>query len=315
LTALAMTTVRPLRIVHLFPDVLRFYGDGGNVGALVSRAAARSIVTEVTQVPVGAARIPPADLVLIGGGQDREQVTVARELERIGEQLTDLVAGGTALLAVCGGYQNLGIRYRTSLGDELACPGLLPVTTDATAGSRRLVGPVLAQVSGDLALQERPRAVVGDATEERDPATDRTVVGFENHGGRTTLEAGARPFASVEIGHGNNDLDATEGVLVLPGEGGLQGLRIGTYLHGPLLPRNPHLADALIAAALAHGGEAEALAPLEDGLAPSHRARGAADPGLGASGGRPRPGAHRLLRPASEAAAWYAAAALTTPVQ
>lgn len=262
-----MSVGRPLRIVHLFPDVLRFYGDGGNVGALVSRAGARSIATEVTQVPVGAARIPPADLVLIGGGQDREQITVATELERIGDQLTDLVAQGTALLAVCGGYQNLGISYRTTLGDELPCPGLLPVTTDATTGSRRLVGPVLAQVSRELALQGRPAAVPGDPEDEHHPAGDRTIVGFENHGGRTTLEAGARPFATVEIGHGNNDLDTTEGVLVMPGEGGLRGLRIGTYLHGPLLPRNPHLADALIAAALAHGDEPVALAPIEDGLA------------------------------------------------
>jgi hypothetical protein len=261
-----MTTGRPLRIVHLFPDVLRFYGDGGNVGALVSRAAERSIATEVTQVPVGAARIPPADVVLIGGGQDREQITVAVELERLGGQLTDLVAEGTALLAVCGGYQNLGIRYRTSLGDELPCPGLLPVTTDAIAGSRRLVGPVLAQVSGDLALEGRPRAA-GEPPGDRHPAADRTVVGFENHGGRTTLEPGARPFATIEIGHGNNDLDGTEGVLVLPGQGGLRGLRIGTYLHGPLLPRNPHLTDAVIAMALAHGDDPVTLAPLEDGLA------------------------------------------------
>ncbi|HEV7604403.1 MAG TPA: hypothetical protein VGO15_05510 [Candidatus Limnocylindrales bacterium] len=246
-----MHPARRLRIVHLFPDVLRFYGDGGNVGTLVGRAAARSIETEVVAVPVGASRIPPADLVLIGGGQDREQVTVARELERLGGQLTDLVADGTALIAVCGGYQNLGIRYRTSLGDELPCPGLLPISTDGTAGTRRLVGPVLAEVSPDLPLGARG---------------DRTVVGFENHGGRTMLEPGARPFATVEIGHGNNDLDGTEGVLALPGEGGLRGLRLGTYLHGPLLPRNPHLADALIAAALAHGGDAVELPPLEDEL-------------------------------------------------
>jgi lipid II isoglutaminyl synthase (glutamine-hydrolysing) len=261
-----MTTRGRLRIVHLFPDVLRFYGDGGNVGALVSRAVARSIPTDVAQVPVGANRIPPADLVLIGGGQDREQITVARELERIGDQLTDLVAEGTALLAVCGGYQNLGIRFRTSLGDELPCPGLLPVTTDATAGSRRLVGPVLAQVSGDLALEGRP-GIPTETAQGRAAAADRTVVGFENHSGRTMLQPGARPFATVEIGHGNNDLDGAEGVLVLPGEGGLRGLRIGTYLHGPLLPRNPHLADAIIAMALAHGDEPMALAPLEDRLA------------------------------------------------
>jgi len=246
-----MPSHRSLRIVHLFPDVLRFYGDGGNVGTLVGRAAARSIATEVIAVPVGSDRIPPADLVLIGGGQDREQITVARELERLGRQLTDLVAEGTALIAVCGGYQNLGVRYRTALGDELPCPGLLPIATDGLAGSRRLVGPVLAGVSPDLPLGPRP---------------DPTVVGFENHGGRTTLEPGARPFAMVEIGHGNNDLDGTEGVLALPGEGGLRGLRIGTYLHGPLLPRNPHLADALIAAALAHGGDPIELEPLTDEL-------------------------------------------------
>jgi Predicted glutamine amidotransferase len=130
-----MAATRSLRIVHLFPDVLRFYGDGGNVGTLVSRAEARSIATSVTRVPVGAGRIPPADLVLIGGGQDREQVTVARELERLGDQLIDQVADGTALLAVCGGYQNLGVGYRTSLGEELPCPGLLPVRPMAPAAA------------------------------------------------------------------------------------------------------------------------------------------------------------------------------------
>lgn len=250
-----MTSPRRLRIVTLFPDVLRFYGDGGNLGTLVSRAAARSIQVDVAHVTVGGQGIPPADIVLIGGGQDREQVTVARELERLGGQLIDLVGDGTALLAVCGGYQNLGIRYRTSLGRELPCPGLLPVSTDGATGRRRLVGPVVATVDPDL-------AIAGRASGE----TYRTVVGFENHGGRTLLEPGARPFATIEIGHGNNDVDASEGVLLLPGEAGLGGLRIGTYLHGPLLPRNPHLADALIAAGLAHGGEPVNLVPLDDRL-------------------------------------------------
>src|SRR6478735_8881436 len=99
-----LTARANLRVVHLFPDVLRVYGDGANVMTIVERAHARSITTSVEQVAVGAQRIPPTDLVLIGGGQDREQETVARELERLGDQLIDLVAGGTALLAVCGGY-------------------------------------------------------------------------------------------------------------------------------------------------------------------------------------------------------------------
>jgi len=223
------------------------------------------IATTVAQVSIGARRMPPADLVLIGGGQDREQVTVARELERLGDHLIDLIADGTALLAVCGGYQNLGIRYRTSLGVELACPGLLPVSTDASGGGGRLVGPVVARVSADLMSLGR-LSREGRPPDRTDPAAEGTVVGFENHGGRTVLDAGARPFAITEIGHGNNDLDNTEGVLLLPGENGLRGLRIGTYLHGPLLPRNPHIADALIAAAVGRGRESVALAPLDDRL-------------------------------------------------
>ena len=240
-----------LRLVHLFPDVLRFYGDGGNVNTLVARANARSIDLTVIPVPVGAQTIPAADIVFVGGGQDAEQVTVARELERLGLQLTDLVAQGTALLAVCGGFQNLGRSYRTSAGTELPCPGLLPVTTDAVAVGPRLVGPVVAHLAAELPA-ELPAM----------PA--RTVVGFENHGGRTSLDPGARAFATIEIGHGNDGRDHTEGVLLLPGEGGLRGLRIGTYLHGPLLPRNPHIADAVLAAAVAGGTGFAELAPLDD---------------------------------------------------
>ena len=203
--------------------------------------------------------------MFIGGGQDREQVTVARELERLGAQLTDLVAGGTALLAVCGGYQNLGTRYRTSLGVELPCPGILPISTDGSGGESRLVGAALAQVHPDLLAFGRP-VEDGRAPDPTGRRGARTVVGFENHAGRTLLEAGARPFATVEIGHGNNDLDDTEGVLLLPGDAGLRGLRVGTYLHGPLLPRNPHVADALIAAAVGRGPESLTLAPLDDRL-------------------------------------------------
>ena len=254
-----MAPPRRLRIAHLFPDLLRFYGDGGNVGTLTRRATARSIEVEVLPVPVGTERLPTADLIFVGGGQDREQVTVAHELERLGPQVRDQVADGAALLGVCGGYQNLGISYRTSLGAELPCPGLLPVTTDGSVGGRRLVGSVLAEVDAALFAD-----AAGTPASAR--ALDRTVIGFENHAGRTVLEPGARLFARIEIGHGNNDRDGGEGVLLLPGEGGSGGLRIGTYLHGPLLPRNPHIADALIAAAVARGGVSPVLAPLDDDL-------------------------------------------------
>ena len=145
-----MSALVRLRIVHLFPDVLRVYGDAGNVMTLVRRAEARSIPTTVAHVRIGAKRIPRADLVVIGGGQDREQATVARELERLGDQLIDLVAGGAALLAVCGGYQNLGVRYRTTQGEDLWCPGLLPVSTVGRESERRLVGPVVARVRDEV---------------------------------------------------------------------------------------------------------------------------------------------------------------------
>ena len=207
--------------------------------------------------------------MFIGGGQDREQETVARELGRLGNQLVDLVGEGAALLAVCGGYQNLGVRYLTSQAVELVGPGLFPISTDASGDPDRLVGAVVARISPELLTLgraaenpvARPGASVGTG-HERGQAD--TLVGFENHGGRTVLAAGARPLATVELGHGNNDQDSTEGVLLLPNEGGLRGLRIGTYLHGPLLPRNPHVADALIAAALGRGVGAVDLSPLDD---------------------------------------------------
>ncbi len=288
-----VTRPRRLRIVHLFPDLLRFYGDGGNVMTLVERAEARSIATDVVQVRVGAGRIPPADLVFIGGGQDREQLTVAFELERLGDQLIDLIGGGTALLAVCGGYQNLGVGYRTALGEELPCPGLFPVSTDASVGGPRLVGPVLATVRRELIalasgrVDTRPKANV-----------ERTVVGFENHGGRTTLAQGGRRFATIEIGHGNNDVDRSEGVLLLPGEAGLRGLRIGTYMHGPLLPRNPHVADALIASALGQGDEPVELVPLDDSLEwTAHRAARDRLRRTARNDGRVPGWAHRTLDP------------------
>ena len=264
MSAHSATQRRPLRIVHLFPDLLQVYGDVGNVRTLVARAHGRGIPTEVERVLVGTPELPSADIVVAGGGQDREQVTVARELERLGGQLRDQVTAGTALLAVCGSYQNLGTSYRTAAGD-LPTPGLLDVRTDATVPGPRLVGPVVARLAPSGARIAASATGIASATGgDVEGGAPASIVGFENHGGRTYLGPSAQPLAVVELGWGNNGVDHTEGFVGLPGTDGMRGLRLGTYLHGPLLPRNPHLADALLSAALGRGGDPVPLAPLDD---------------------------------------------------
>ncbi|HEU4571518.1 MAG TPA: hypothetical protein VFR93_02440 [Candidatus Limnocylindrales bacterium] len=254
-----MPASRTLRIVHLFPDLLNVYGDGGNVRTLVARTIARGIRADVVEVRHGAARIEPGDLYLIGGGQDREQVTVAAELERLGGELRGRLDAGAALVAVCGGYQNLGRAIRTRDGD-LGGPGVLPIVTDVRPHGRRLVGPIVISAPASIAALGASGAAAAGV-----PGAETTIVGFENHGGRTTVDAGASPLGHVLQGHGNNGVDGTEGVIACASRDGLPTW-VGTYLHGPLLPRNPHLADALIAGALARGGRTPALAPLDDRL-------------------------------------------------
>ena len=242
-------------------------------------------------------RIPPADLVFIGGGQDREQADRrprARPVRAIDS------SGWSARAPPSWPCAGAIRTWAEAIGPRRVwnfhVPGSSRSRTDASASPGRLVGPILGT------LDERLPTGAGSDR-------DATVVGFENHGGRTVLEAGARAFATVEVGHGNNGRDGTEGVLLLPGEGGLDGLRIGTYLHGPLLPRNPHVADALIASALGSAPVVRSSSPRSTTACEwsSHRAArarvtsigsaGAADPGLGAPCSRSAQVAHRLLSP------------------
>jgi len=236
---------RSLRIVHLFPDLLSVYGDAGNVRTLVVRAEQRRIAVEVAVVLGDTAAVPQADLFVIGGGQDRDQVEVERSLRRLEDGLRREIGEGAALLAVCGGYQSLGLEYRNVDGRTIRGPGIIDVRT--VGSPARLVGPVVAHLTSPILGGSRS-----------------TIVGFENHSGRTSLGRSSAPLATVEIGHGNNDRDGTEGVLENPGCRDLRGLRIGTYLHGPFLPRNPHVADALLAAGLARTGQPTDLAALDD---------------------------------------------------
>ena len=229
---------RPLRIVYLYPDALNLYGDGGNVIALERRCAWRGIPVRVDEVRMGESLdLTDADIVMMGGGSDRDQLAVAHELFAQKDKVAAYVEDGGSLLAICGSYQLLGRSYYMG---ENRIEGLGVIAAETVRGSDRLIGNV---------------AVKTDLSPE-------PFVGFENHGGRTLLDAEATPLGtSVVTGTGNNGDDGFEGIIY-------KGV-IGTYLHGPALPKNPELADWLIAHALERRGDARATAllplkPLDD---------------------------------------------------
>jgi lipid II isoglutaminyl synthase (glutamine-hydrolysing) len=228
-----------IMVGHLYPDYLNIYADRGNISVLARRAAWRGHELDVRSVSVGDELRPgDHDLLYIGGGQDREQELVAQDLVGKADSVLDAVAGGAALLAVCGGFQLLGRSYRDFHGQDLPGVGLFPF--DTVAGERRMIGDVLLEC-------------------ELEPGERRTLAGFENHAGRTRLDSDATPLGRVVAGFGND------------GESGFEGCRfgraVGTYLHGPLLPRNPWFADWLLAQALARRlGEAPRLERLPDEL-------------------------------------------------
>jgi CobQ-like glutamine amidotransferase family enzyme len=225
-----------LRVCALYPDLMNIYADRGNLIMLRRRSEWRGIGFELLSAGLGE-RLDPdaADIYYIGGGQDRDQKLCAHDLaERKRDDLHAAAARGAVVLAVCGGYQLLGRSYE--LGDEtLPGVGLVDLHT-VRADAPRLIGNVAIEVQ----LQ---------------PGEPRVLAGFENHGGRTFLTGDAEPLGRVLKGHGNNDGDGYEGVRA--------GNVIGTYLHGPLLPKNAWFADWLIRTAL---GLASPLTPLDDDL-------------------------------------------------
>ena len=227
--------VKPLTIVHLFPELLNLYGDGGNVIALTRRLQWRGLPVEVREIGMGDAMdFAQADIVFIGGGADREQMIVKDAMVARKSELSAYVTDGGVLLAVCGGYQFLGHSYAM---DDVVVEGLGVIDMETVRGEGRLIGNAVIQ--SDIC--------------------DAPIVGFENHGGRTTLGPDAKPLGRV-LGktYGNNGEDGFEGVH--------QGNLIGTYLHGPLLPKNPQVADYLIAQAYKRRGDALELAPLDDAI-------------------------------------------------
>ncbi|HUA11673.1 MAG TPA: glutamine amidotransferase [Solirubrobacteraceae bacterium] len=225
---------RVLRVAALYPELMNIYADRGNMIFLQRRCEWRGIGFQFTAKGLGDELDGDAhDLYYIGGGQDRDQILCAEDLLRTGrDALHAAAARGAIVLGVCGGYQLLGRSYELE-GRELEGIGLLDVRTIREAGPRLI---------GNVAIEAR----LGEDVLE--------LVGFENHGGRTRLGMGQRPLGRVLRGYGN---DGDSGF-----EGAVNGNTIGTYLHGPLLPKNPALADWLLARAL--DLPACSLAALED---------------------------------------------------
>ena len=227
-----------LRIGHLYPDLMNLYGDRGDVTVLVKRAQWRGIEVELIPIYLGDDVPSDIDIFFMGGGQDREQRILAPDLvDCKGEGLKKLANNGTVFLGICGGYQLFGHYYRPKGETLLEGLGILDVYTEA--GDTRFIGNVL--VNSKLASYE-----------------DKTLVGFENHSGRTYLGNLARPIGEIRVGYGNNGKDKTEGAF--------QNNVFGTYLHGPLLPKNPWFADLLIERALTRKYPGFKLSSLDDTL-------------------------------------------------
>ena len=222
-----------ISIAHLYPKLLNLYGDIGNVITLKKRCEWRGIEIEFDEIDIGDP-ISDHDLYFIGGGQDKQQQDVARELCKNKENLLTQRDNGSVFLGICGGYQLLGHYYQPFDGEKLKGISLLDAYT--VAGKKRFIGNVTAKT---------------------DLVTPETLVGFENHSGLTYLQGDTKPLAVVTTGNGNNGKDKTEGAYYKN--------VFGTYLHGSFLPKNPHFADFLIELALEKRyGEKIKLSKLDD---------------------------------------------------
>ncbi len=220
-----------VRVGLVYPELLGTYGDRGNAIVLVERCRRRGIAAELVEVDAGAPIPASLDVYLFGGGEDDAQVMAAAGMRASAASLATARSDGAVLFAVCAGYQLLGGSYTANDGEVLDGLGLVDLHT--RPGDGRLIG--------ECVVEPAPASGLPPLT------------GFENHGGRTTLGPGVAPLGRVTVGHGN-------------GTGGVDGVLgdriLGTYLHGPVLPRNPALADHLLGWVVG----ADALTPLDDRL-------------------------------------------------
>lgn len=224
--------MRPIKIVHMYPDEMNIYGDWGNIVALRKRLQWRGYDTDYKALSLGDDYdFTSADIVFGGGGQDKGQIAVADDLQRHNQSISKAIDSGVVFLLVCGMYQLFGHRFTTQEGDEL--PGVGVFDAETIASDDRLIGNVVVQSQwGEL-------------------------IGFENHSGKTYLNPGQSALGRVVKGYGNTGEDSFEGAI--------SSNAFGTYMHGPLLPKNPEFADELLKRALEHKGS-DSLDGLDDAM-------------------------------------------------
>ncbi len=229
-----------LTIGWLYPELMNVYGDRGNIIVLGKRANWRGIKTQVKELNVGfnLNELASCDLLMMGGAQDRQQTIVNKDLKRVKKALSDKIENGTPGLYVCGGFQFLGKYYKEADGTIVEGLGIFDLhTQNPGVKTKRLIGNIIVKPS-----------IAG---------LKQKIIGFENHGGRTYLGNRVKPLGKVLIGFGNNE-DGYEGAVYKNS--------FGTYMHGPILPKNPEFADYLIGLA-----SNEEIEPLDDQIEISAR--------------------------------------------
>ncbi len=234
-----------ITIAYLYPAEMNIYGDRGNIIAIQQRCRWRGIDTQLDEVHLGDKYdFSSADLVFGGGGQDKGQEPVAHDLQRHQTSLKAAAVAGVPMLMICGLYQLFGRRFVTSEGAEL--PGIGLFAAETIAGPKRLIGNIMVQ------------------------SKYGPLIGFENHSGETKLDSGQAALGEVSKGFGNDG--------ELKKEGAVTNNVIGTYLHGPILPKNPQLTDHLISLALKHAGHETELKSLDDSAEQLARAQASSHP-------------------------------------
>ncbi len=238
-----------LNICHLYPDLMDTYGDRGNILAITKRCHDRGINVTVSLISVGDNLEPKIhDLYFFGGGQDQAQTIVGIDLQKKKSQLIRDIENSAVMLSVCGGYQLLQKYFKTKDGNKIGGIGLFDAYTEAS--DIRMMNNLLIEIDPELSSEIE--------ISYQKPETSSKLIGFENHSGKTFLGKSIKPLGTVISGNGNNGENKTEGAVYENA--------FGCYLHGSLLPKNPHFADFLISKALERKYGKVELKPLDDSI-------------------------------------------------